>query len=357
MIVIIPEGVETVYKSSGGSHGHHKRDFFPVPSSEINFVKTSAQDGIVGTAIVSSAFDPVDPYADSVGNQIRSRSPAEKVEGTPEHSEHDEDDHHEPHAWVGLALISGFILMYLIDTLPRSTSASSQPQSFPVSLNQFSFNRTLNRGSEDPATPPAETAQPLPEAAHGARPSSTTIGLVIHAAADGIALGASSTNSSSNLSVIIFISLMIHKAPAAFGLTSVLLKQGLSVRMARIHLMIFSLAAPVGALLTWSAVHILGFTSNGESASSEFATGVLLLFSGGTFLYVAMHTMQTAAAGGHSHGSGHDLNDYAGVPMDDPYNARVPTAAQPQGQVLLDTMITVGGMLLPLLTQLGHHAH
>jgi zinc transporter 9 len=308
LIVIIPEGVETLYKSSGASHGHDRR-----------------------------------------GPSIRA----------DEHEAGHDDVHREPHAWIGMSLTLGFILMYLIDTLPQSTSTHSQPQSFPISLNQFSFNFAQSRASEDMATPPAESAQSRPAAprdSHGSRPSSTTIGLVIHAAADGIALGASSTNSSSNLSFIIFLALMIHKAPAAFGLTTVLLKQGLSVRMARMHLIIFSLAAPVGALLTWSAIHILGFTSGslGGSASSEFATGVLLLFSGGTFLYVAMHTMQAAGANEHSRAQGHDMNEYAGVPMDDPYSAHVSTATQPQGPALLDTLVTVGGMLLPLLTQVGH---
>ncbi|OBT50700.1 hypothetical protein VE04_08536 [Pseudogymnoascus sp. 24MN13] len=75
----------------------------------------------------------------------------------------------------------------------------------------------------------------------------TTTGLVIHAAADGIAMGAAATSSNTKLGFIIFLAIMLHKAPAAFGLTSVLLKQGLSKRAARGHLIIFSLAAPIGA--------------------------------------------------------------------------------------------------------------
>lgn len=135
------------------------------------------------------------------------------------------------------------------------------------------------------------------------------------------------------------------RAPAAFGLTSVLLKQGLSTREARTHLIIFSLAAPVGALLTWSAIHILGLSSAtlGESASAEFAVGCVLLFSGGTFLYVAMHTMQESSQA-HSYEEGHDV-EYA-VHISNPSHTHAPA--------LVDTLVTVGGMLLPLLTQIGH---
>lgn len=79
---------------------------------------------------------------------------------------------------------------------------------------------------------------------------------------------------------------MIHKAPAAFGLTSVLLKQGLGKRGARAHLLVFSLAAPVGAVGTWIVVRVLGGGGQGlaEEMSTKWWTGVLLLFSGGTFL-------------------------------------------------------------------------
>lgn len=288
-------------------------------------------------------------------------------------TDHDDDDNdgrqgpaaekggaeaHDPHAWIGISLILGFILMYLIDTLPQHATSPSQPQRFQISLNQFSFNRSpsvSNENAERPTTDNLANAGSSPHGS-GSRPSSTTVGLVIHAAADGIALGASSTNSNSNLSLIIFVALMIHKAPAAFGLTSVLLKQGLSKRMARAHLIIFSLAAPVGAILTYAAVHLLGFSSDAlsNSTSTEFATGLLLLFSGGTFLYVAMHTMQESGSGEHSHDQGHAMNGYAGVPMDDPYSSQGPPPPKPQGPALVDTLVTVGGMLLPLLTQFGH---
>lgn len=134
-----------------------------------------------------------------------------------------------------------------------------------------------------------------------------------------------------------------------------LLKQGLSTREARTHLIIFSLAAPVGAILTWSAIRVLGLSSEtlGESASAEFAVGCVLLFSGGTFLYVAMHTMQESGSHAHIHGENRDT-EYSGVPAEDPYNVHVPAPPHPQSPALVDTLVTVGGMLLPLLTQVGH---
>lgn len=144
------------------------------------------------------------------------------------------------------------------------------------------------------------------------------------------------------------------RAPAAFGLTSVLLKQGLSTREARTHLIVFSLAAPVGALLTWVVIHLLG-ESLGDSANAEFNVGCVLLFSSGTFLYVAMHTMQESGSHAHSHGESHDM-EYAGLPGDDPYSVHA-SPTHPHSPEIVDTLATVVGMVLPLLTLVGGHSH
>ena len=100
-------------------------------------------------------------------------------------------------------------------------------------------------------------------------------------------MGASASSSNTKLGFIIFIAIMIHKAPAAFGLSSVLLKQGLSKRAARGHLIIFSLAAPLGALSTFLLVHLLGGGGIGGERG-QWWTGMMLLFSGGTFLWVPL---------------------------------------------------------------------
>ena len=270
---------------------------------------------------------------------------------------HDEEHGgYNPHAYVGISLIAGFILMYLIDTLPRRASSSSQPQRFQINLTQFSLNRPSTSSPNLESSPQESDYHDPAQASSGStsRPSSTTVGLVIHACADGIALGASSTSSGAsssgrNLSFIIFIALMIHKAPAAFGLTTTLLKQGLSKRAARAHLIVFSLAAPAGALVTWATASLLGYGGLPESMSAEFATGILLLFSGGTFLYVAMHTMQDG--GGHAE---HVGNGYAEVPMNGYGDSGSAQSKESSEHGVAETFVTVAGMMLPLLTQFGH---
>ena len=191
----------------------------------------------------------------------------------------------ELHVWIGISLVLGFILMYLIDRLPQHAHARAHANQKPMHISLSNLSQGLHRASS-PSPSHLEDDDDVPDLPHGPvqKASSTTIGLVIHAAADGIALGAGSSMSESNLGFIVFVAIMIHKAPAAFGLTSVLLKQGLTKRTARTHLIIFSLAAPFGAISTFIAVHLFGSGLLGSANGTKFATGVLLLFSGGTFL-------------------------------------------------------------------------
>jgi zinc transporter 9 len=195
------------------------------------------------------------------------------------------EDHEPPTFYIGFSLITGFILMFLIDKLPRHASENLQPPppTRHISLDNLSqglHSTTISSGDEE-SDSFLQSLTPTPKQS---RSLATTTGLVIHAAADGIAMGASASSSNTKLGFIIFIAIMIHKAPAAFGLTSVLLKQGLSKRAARGHLIIFSLAAPFGALTTWLLVHILGGAGHMEGERGQWWTGMLLLFSAGTFL-------------------------------------------------------------------------
>lgn len=210
----------------------------------------------------------------------------------PEEDEHhaavEHDEGSSPHAFIGVALILGYILMFLVDHLPE-TLASSKPKYQPMHISLMNLHRgphnasslSLNGMASEVATP---LATPMPPQMAPKKTSATTIGLVVHACADGIALGASSTAPSTSLSFVIFFAIMLHKAPAAFGLTSVLLKQGLSKKTARTHLAFFSLAAPVGALATWAIVHTFGRGRLGGDEGLTWSTGWVLCFSGGTFL-------------------------------------------------------------------------
>ncbi|GAA5804707.1 hypothetical protein HPULCUR_010210 [Helicostylum pulchrum] len=158
------------------------------------------------------------------------------------------------HTAVGISLLVGFALMFVIDQVSS------------MHVHHHGQSETTSKES-----------------------NSVTIGLIVHAAADGIALGASVTDP--QLSMVVFFAIMLHKAPSAFALTTVLLSEGVLSRSAvRQHLLLFSVAAPAGSISTYLLLQL--FKEQFDALNLEYWTGVLLLFSGGTFLYVAMHSIQ-----------------------------------------------------------------
>lgn len=301
LIVIIPEGVETLYSAYAvvaGPKDLHSRSMqdgrwqqearaSPVmqPSIQSRILQGSTAPTIrmettrSESEVLKDALD-VSSDAGATPEILHKRDTGEDDEtSSPDITDIVHEEQGSPHAWIGVALISGFIVMYLIDKLPE-LAAPSKNERTPYHISLDNLGSGLRRGStsrEDGLLEPG---------GHSKRSHSfaTTIGLVIHAAADGIALGASTSNT--GLSFIIFLAIMVHKAPASFGLTSVLLKQGLSGRTARAHLLVFSLAAPVGALATFLLVQLLGSGADTDEPTSQWRTGMLLLFSAGTFLWV-----------------------------------------------------------------------
>ncbi|KAL3445082.1 Zinc/iron permease [Aspergillus insuetus] len=338
LIVIIPEGVETLYDAvTIERKSVHSRSVAVAPLHERATIPTIATTFPDLNEDIKPWDESLYPTADAPA--IHVTRDAHSGEGTKkdtsdDHSEHEHSGESSPHAWIGIALISGFILMYLIDKIPEFAAPAKQ-QKPPYHISLDNLGSGLRRNSSPARDGGLLDAANSPRSSHS---FATTTGLVIHAAADGIALGASTSDT--GLSFIIFLAIMVHKAPASFGLTSILLRQGLSSRAARAHLLIFSLAAPVGALMTFLFVHLLGSSSTDET-SAHWRTGVLLLFSAGTFLYVAMHTMQENNASSSSHDS--PANGYNSRDM-----------SLKSDKSMRDLVASVIGMILPLFLQIGH---
>ncbi|KAJ1645335.1 hypothetical protein J3B02_003809 [Coemansia erecta] len=149
---------------------------------------------------------------------------------------------------------------------------------------------------------------------------STLIGILVHSCADGLALGAAvaaasassssassppaaaDDNHTSSLELIVFMALLLHKAPAAFGLITTLKQQGYPRYKLSIWLTVFAASAPLAALATFSVFLLISShnSSHHDQKSSSAAAaapwaGTVMLFSAGTFMYVAMaHTLAEA---------------------------------------------------------------
>jgi len=216
---------------------------------------------------------------------------------------HEEGEEHAenpvPHL-IGVSLVLGFIFMLVIDQVASSRS----------------------RGDVEGGGKKGNVSW------------TATLGLVVHAAADGVALGAAATTNQTDVEMIVFLAIMLHKAPASFGLVTYLLHEGLERGRVRKHLLIFSLAAPCAAIVTFLLLTVHGR----ENLDTFSATGVAMLFSAGTFLYVAtVHVLPevTNIGHGHSHGGG--------------------GGEQKGGFAKSELFMLVLGAILPLFLTIGHH--
>lgn len=84
--------------------------------------------------------------------------------------------------------------------------------------------------------------------------------------------------------------LQVHKAPTALGLTSALLAEHQSRSSVQRSLVIFSLASPIGAIVTYIVISILGGGGSSVEATDNllYWAGCSLLFSAGTFVSLVL---------------------------------------------------------------------
>uniref|UniRef100_A0A8C6L1X4 Zinc transporter ZIP9 n=1 Tax=Nothobranchius furzeri TaxID=105023 RepID=A0A8C6L1X4_NOTFU len=195
-----------------------------------------------------------------------------------------EHGHEELHAYIGVSLVLGFVFMLLVDQIGSSHVHNTEdPESARVASSKIT----------------------------------TTLGLVVHAAADGVALGAAASTSQTSVQLIVFVAIMLHKAPAAFGLVSFLMHAGLERNRIRKHLLIFALAAPVLSMITFLGLN-------------HYKT-----FSAKVFLPV-VHLHSVSVGGmGHSHASSGG-------------NGGMGLSKVEVGSLVL-------GCLIPLVLSIGHH--
>lgn len=275
LAVIIPEGVHALLFPPSGGHDHDHHH---------HVEKSSAlQAGAQKSELLSKAVEAV---GSGSGHEH------EHVAGGA-----------ELHSWIGVALVLGFVFMLLVDQIGGSLHS---------------------HGAAD--------------GAQNRNRITATLGLVVHAAADGIALGAAASTSQTHVEMIVFVAIMLHKAPAAFGLVSFLMHEGFDRNRIRKHLAVFALSAPLLAVITFFG---LGQASK-DALSDNNATGIAMLFSGGTFLYVA---------------TVHILPELAHVTLSLPttqLDGSVVDHTRVVGFSKVELLFMVAGCLLPLVLALGH---
>merc|ERR1712192_281340 len=222
---------------------------------------------LVGTAL--SVIIPEGMQTLNMAYSIKEHASHHGGEGTEESGHaHQHEENPVPHI-IGVSLVLGFIFMLIVDQVANAMSASRDVE--------------VGKG-------------------RGVVSWTATLGLVVHAAADGVAL------------------------------VTYLLHEGLDKPRIKRHLLVFSLAAPLLAIFTYLLLTLRG-QGNLDTLSG---TGTAMLFSAGTFLYVAtVHVLPevTNVGHGHSHGGGEGKSGFSKAEL----------------------VTLVLGAILPLFLTMGHH--
>uniref|UniRef100_A0AC34Q078 Zinc transporter ZIP9 n=1 Tax=Panagrolaimus sp. JU765 TaxID=591449 RepID=A0AC34Q078_9BILA len=314
--VIIPEGVEAlqgvphhhshVQKLSVHQENHKAQKILEETANAQNedhqprIVPKDASMNANVPMNINAHGDPKEPETKKQKRDVEAHAEFDSETGNQIHLENEEEAV-QVGPKIGYSLILGFLLMLLVDQLTKQKQTGRQK-------------------------------------------ITATVGLVVHAAVDGIALGSASMTDKSDIQLIVFVAIMLHKAPAAFGLSTILLMEGLEKSKVKKHLFVFSASAPIGALITFFLV-----PKTTESVDSS-TTGVMLLFSAGTFLYVAtVHVLPELAETARK-----TRNDHVLLPT----TPGTPTPHSHSGGAdfnATELVVLIIGSILPSILSAGHH--
>lgn len=302
--------------------------FFEMSPSKIRMISCLGAGILVGTSLLVVIPEGTNTLYSIVTDMVQSS--AKTIE---EENSSDADNNQNIQDWsadscrqtVGLMLLLGFMLMFMIEKLPTVFQRARHSKlSSGIDMSNLRFSSPSRDNLPNQSSLDSHHHQrigggvPGPAGDHHnsdgpSMASSTSIGLIIHSVADGIALGASTSAEIPSLQFVIFLAILVHKAPASFGFTSILLSDNLSSKQIKRHLAAFAAAAPIGALITYGIIKLL---ASSDKALIQWWTGALLVFSGGTFMYVAIHVLSEIA----------------------------------QDSEVKDICLTLGGMVVPLVT-------
>jgi zinc transporter 9 len=245
-----------------------------------------------------------------------------------DHAHHDDHDHHHvdtataapPAGLAGLALVAGFLLMMFLD---QAQSHGHDHHHHHLGHAHCSDDDTLAppekkatsaTGTSAPAIPAPGTISGAgtPVSGHVIPPSDNgkgklgtvasvtnllglgatspadraVLGLLVHCASDGLALGSAFLSGNAALSFVVGAAMVLHKAPMAFGLTSYLQSCRWPWPKAQRTLIIFSATAPASSVLTYTLLSAV------PMFTTPTAVSLAILFSGGTFLHAStMHIL------------------------------------------------------------------
>ena len=181
---------------------------------------------------------------------------------TGEHEEHEEEGHEEEEAGheeeelgnllIGGAILAGFLMMLILEG-----------SGIGHAIHEEHHDHHDEHGHE--------------HVHHMTTPWLLVLGLSLHSAADGLAIGSAAAGTSEAVTALVAMAVLIHKVPAAFSLGVFSMHEREDRNDSIKDVVLFSLATPVMIMISFYAL---------DGVDGDLIA-LAMLFAAGTFLYVA----------------------------------------------------------------------
>ncbi|KAI3630511.1 hypothetical protein MIR68_011946 [Amoeboaphelidium protococcarum] len=384
LLIVIPEGVDALYQNCSS---------LPAESADAAVTSTS-KSRVVNNNNNNNNNNRQQSSQSTNRTQLANLNPNNNddvslqrrdSDGMDNH-EHDEHNHSGDHQdnksfTVGISLLIGFAVMFIVD---QSTSHEHHHHhhhhSEDINRNRSQISlvnkRSLNNGYKevDDDNQGLELADVISVSSqrqhqqtqhlhvdHKMNPSSMMIGMLIHCASDGIAMGVSTLSDSDQLTFVIFLAILLHKAPSAFALTAILMdKYQLGRRRIKQWMLLFTAMPSLSCMVTFIVLQLyqsirlqsISTKNYGDRYSASCMsnlTGSLLLVSGGSFLYVScVHILPEIFTNDHSDGV---ITSAADIQQNNSINNINQRTRQSKWWNIILVLI---GMFVPIILSGGH---
>ena len=280
MLVVIPEGYELAM-TDGHEDSEHEEEYALAGSValvilEVDHGDINATEGIEEIEELigghdqgheegehgENGHDSEASLSDSIGTvieevedgDINATTGIEEIEELISSHGHEEESHddHASGLLLGGAILAGFMMMFILEG-----------SGIGHAVHEEHHEHGDDHGHE--------------HVHHSNSGWMLVLGLTLHSATDGLAIGAAAASGSVALTATVALAVLIHKAPAAFSLGVFSMHERKERNDSIKDVVIFSLATPVMMLLAFYALADL----------EPHIIGLAMLFSAGTFLYIA----------------------------------------------------------------------
>ena len=211
-----------------------------------------AEEGTDEESISQSVLHVIEEVEEGVINASTGLEEIETIITAHSHESSSHEDEHANGLLLGGAILAGFLFMLILEG-----------SGIGHAVHEEHHNHDHDHNHE--------------HVHHSSSGWFLVLGLTLHAATDGLAIGAAAASGSVSITAAIAIAVLIHKGPAAFSLGIFSMHERTERNDSIRDIVIFSLATPVMMMVAFFILEDL----------ETHLIGLAMLFSAGTFLYIA----------------------------------------------------------------------